>query len=578
MTARFCVALSLALAIGAGAGCPTVETDDDTAGDDDSTAGDDDTSTGDDDSTAGDDDTSAGDDDATDDDDATGDDDTVPQDQDNDGFDDSVDCDDGNPEIHPAAEELCNGIDDNCDGVADDGLTQEPYYPDADGDGYGDAAGTAVMRCKAPPGFVADATDCDDTTPLSFPDAREICDGRDGDCDGVFDDDCHGCDLTVPDDHATLQAAVDAALGDERICVRAGTYLETLDLLGKAVHLVGIDGPGATILDGGGAGPVVSMVNGEGRGTVIQGFTVTGGIADQGAGFLIDGADPTLAHLVVTGNAATAFPETGGGLEIDGGSPVLWNVTVSNNQAEDGAGMHLTMAGPRMRNVVLAGNATSGFPHEGGALSAWNVGFDAVGLAVIGNRAGQGAGMYLTQCSPSIANAVFAGNEASQEGGAIYTYSWSSKPTFVNVIVAGNSASAGGGIYRDDGTLDLLHVDLWGNTPDDSVNLPFTPGLYGNVSIDPELISTADPDPTLWDLHLSVNSPLIDAGSPWMVDPDGGPSDPGIYGGPTAPHWDRDADGAPEWWQPGPYDPSTYPALGLDCEDLDPDIGPPAGC
>ena len=49
-------------------------------------------------------------------------------------------------------------------------------------------------------------------------------------------------------------------------------------------------------------------------------------------------------------------------------------------------------------------------------------------------------------------------------------------------------------------------------------------------------------------------------------------------GGPNAGSWDLDGDGYPEWWQPGPYDYATYPALGWDCDDSDPDVYPGSGC
>ncbi|HEY6008666.1 MAG TPA: putative metal-binding motif-containing protein, partial [Geobacteraceae bacterium] len=96
----------------------------------------------------------------------------------------SGDCDDGDPGIHPEAAEACDTIDNDCDGAADDGVTT-PYYPDADGDGYG-AAGTATQACSAPQGYVADSTDCDDTVAAVHPGAAEIPgDDIDENCDAL---------------------------------------------------------------------------------------------------------------------------------------------------------------------------------------------------------------------------------------------------------------------------------------------------------------------------------------------------------------------------------------------------------
>ncbi len=61
------------------------------------------------------------------------------------------------------------------------------WHRDADGDGFGDAT-ARVDACLAPPGHVADATDCDDADPTTFPGAPDVCDAQpDNDCDGVPD-------------------------------------------------------------------------------------------------------------------------------------------------------------------------------------------------------------------------------------------------------------------------------------------------------------------------------------------------------------------------------------------------------
>ena len=95
----------------------------------------------------------------------------------------SGDCDDGDPEINPQAAEVCDEIDNDCDGAADDGVTAT-YYRDMDGDGYG-AAENAAQACSAPQSYVADSTDCDDSAASTHPGASELCNGLDDDCDGA---------------------------------------------------------------------------------------------------------------------------------------------------------------------------------------------------------------------------------------------------------------------------------------------------------------------------------------------------------------------------------------------------------
>ncbi len=111
-------------------------------------------------------------------------------DADEDGYDASVDCDDGDPAVHPDADELCNGIDDDCDdGVdEDDAIDALTWYADGDGDGFGDPA-SETRACAAPSDHVDDSGDCDDGDPAVHPDAEELCNGTDDDCDDEVDED-----------------------------------------------------------------------------------------------------------------------------------------------------------------------------------------------------------------------------------------------------------------------------------------------------------------------------------------------------------------------------------------------------
>jgi hypothetical protein len=101
---------------------------------------------------------------------------------------DGGDCDDGDPAVHPEADELCNGADDDCDGdVDEDVVDPEPWYVDGDGDGYG-VPDDPIEACDPPDGYAPTDDDCDDTDPATHPDATEVLDGQDQDCDGVVDE------------------------------------------------------------------------------------------------------------------------------------------------------------------------------------------------------------------------------------------------------------------------------------------------------------------------------------------------------------------------------------------------------
>ena len=101
---------------------------------------------------------------------------------------DNTDCNDGDAAISPAGTEVCNGVDDNCDGNIDEGLTFTTYYADADGDTYGDAGSTVSTCDGAPEGYVSDATDCNDANGAVNPGATEVCNGIDDNCDGNTDE------------------------------------------------------------------------------------------------------------------------------------------------------------------------------------------------------------------------------------------------------------------------------------------------------------------------------------------------------------------------------------------------------
>jgi hypothetical protein len=98
------------------------------------------------------------------------------------------DCDDTNPLVKPGAVEACNAADDNCNGQVDEGLTAVTTYPDADKDGYGAANGAPMTGCTAGGNRAPNNLDCNDVDPALHPGAKEICNFRDDDCDGQYDE------------------------------------------------------------------------------------------------------------------------------------------------------------------------------------------------------------------------------------------------------------------------------------------------------------------------------------------------------------------------------------------------------
>src|SRR6478609_8448317 len=131
------------------------------------------------------------------------------------------DCDDEDPEVFLGQFEICDEKDNNCDPLrlADEVKEYAPWYKDQDGDTYGDPESTPIFSCYRPAGRVLSQNDCSDDDNKVNPNATEICDGKDNDCngwpdakvsgvnnfedddrDGVADADCGGddCDDTDP--------------------------------------------------------------------------------------------------------------------------------------------------------------------------------------------------------------------------------------------------------------------------------------------------------------------------------------------------------------------------------------------
>jgi hypothetical protein len=99
----------------------------------------------------------------------------------------SGDCNDLNPLINPGMTELCDNLDNNCNGQVDEGLPIITFYLDADLDGYGVSTNT-VDSCAPPLGYSPLAGDCDDSNPNINPGISEACDGIDNNCNGNIDE------------------------------------------------------------------------------------------------------------------------------------------------------------------------------------------------------------------------------------------------------------------------------------------------------------------------------------------------------------------------------------------------------
>jgi hypothetical protein len=149
--------------------------------------------------------------------DKDGDGDVCDDDDDDDGALDDQDCAPFDAQVHAGAIEVCNQIDDDCDGLTDetgaDGCVE--YYRDGDGDGHGLSDDMQCRCVMAAPYTATVGGDCEDGDGAIHPAALEACDDADQNCDEVADD---GCD---DDGDQWCDAALER-VGSPAICSKGG--------------------------------------------------------------------------------------------------------------------------------------------------------------------------------------------------------------------------------------------------------------------------------------------------------------------------------------------------------------------
>lgn len=249
--------------------------------------------------------------------------------------------------------------------------------------------------------------------------------------------------IEVPQDHPTIQAAIDAASNGVRIRVFPGVYNERIDFKGKAIEMVSIDPCNptvveATIINGIPGGSTVTFKSGEGSNTILNGFTIRNGVAPQGGGVLIQNSSPKLQNLIITDNHATL---AGGGISSINGSPELDRVFFVNNTAGfRGAGMYVRGGSDQARI-----ERTYFYDNHANILAG---------------------GLFLENSNATVFKTTFDANTAGSLGGAMYVIGGS--PTIELSSILDNHVTAaeskGGGIYVRDSTLTITESEINENT------------------------------------------------------------------------------------------------------------------
>ena len=411
-------------------------------------------------------------------------------DDDGDGFGNNVDCNDNYESVNPGAIERCNGMDDDCDGGIDEGLTtciaisttdndddgflvsqgdcddlddsinpkasevydlvdnncngkiDENYrwYKDVDNDKFGVESDRKTAETK-PEGYALQYGDCNDNNNAVHPGATEAseADAIDNDCGGKTSTDPHvGYATSV--EGQTIQSAIDAMTGDQTVWVSGADVVGTIREYVENITIPNNNAKSFTIKSSRGefnttitasdpAKSVFSSVSSMGT-VVLDGFTITG---STHGGVSLEYSSPTLTNVTISGNSS----DFGGGMFLDNSSPTLTNVTITGNSAGGtGGGMDLNSSSPTLTNVTISGNSSD-----------------------------FGGGMWLGDSSPTLTNVTISGNSAASYGGGMRLRE-SSSPMLTNVTISGNSADSGGGMALYSSSPTLTNVTISGNSAD----------------------------------------------------------------------------------------------------------------
>ncbi|MHC4941585.1 MAG: right-handed parallel beta-helix repeat-containing protein [Planctomycetota bacterium] len=251
--------------------------------------------------------------------------------------------------------------------------------------------------------------------------------------------------IYVPDDYTKIQDAIDAAANGDTILVREGYYLETIDFIGKAVTLTSELGPGVTFIDANLSGSVVTCQSGEGVDTVLDGFTLTGGLFYTGGGMYNMSSSPTVSNCIIIGCTAT---DIGGGMYNINSSPTVNDCFFFVNSADDGGGIcNLSSSNPTITNCYFSGNTAS---HLGGAMLNGSSP-TMTNCTFVGNSAPAGGAIHngSASSSPVVDRCYFFGNKADNLAGAMYNDA-NSTPTVTNTIFVSNTSDKdAGGMFND---------------------------------------------------------------------------------------------------------------------------------
>ncbi len=303
-------------------------------------------------------------------------------------------------------------------------------------------------------------------------------------------------ELLVPIEYETIQSAIDDANDGDIVVVTPGIYTgdgnRDLDFQGKAITVRSIDPLDevvitSTVIDCKGRindpHRGFRFSNGESYDSILEGFTITNGLAPRdycfegargrttcwraGGGILCEDSNPTIRHCVITRNTVIEGNGRGGGIFCARSSPVITHCKITRNWVESTSGGIRCDKGsyPFISNCVIANNRA--FTHDSGGIGFYDSWLDIDHCTVV-NNSPQGIYNYHSVSGATISNSIFWGNGGAEISGKGFEVSYS---------------------------------DIEGDYP----------GI-DNIDLYPLFFDIAN-----YDYHLLSNSPCIDTGDPNYV-------------------------------------------------------------
>ena len=306
-------------------------------------------------------------------------------------------------------------------------------------------------------------------------------------------------DLYVPNDHSTIQDAINRAWPGTTVWVDDGTYTghgnRDIDFKARPITVKSSNGPANCIIDSNGTQlqnhRAFYFKSAENESSVLEGFTITNGYARDGAAIYCQNSRPTIKNCIITANTAN---RNGGA--IYGCSGSIINCTIADNLADIGGGLY-----------ACSGKITN--------------------CTVTRNFARFGAGFYA--CNGTIVNTRVIANSAEVSGGGLYACNG----IISLCTIVGNYAQLGGAMMLCNGGIN--NSIIWANRSQYAVIQKSCVPIYSCVQDGPDGAGSiaSDPcfaEPGYWDpngtpdditddfwidgdYHLSTDSPCVDAGN-----------------------------------------------------------------